>query len=101
MPTLGSEGSRLNAIAVLSTSDAWAVGQTQESNGGILTLTEQFDGSTWKISASPDPGSLGKLVENTLQGVGSAGGENLFAVGTQEIPGQLVQRTQAIASTKG
>ena len=57
--------------------------------------------ASWKIVASPDPGSLGKLVVNTLQGAGSAGGKDLFAVGTQEIPGQLVNRTLAVATTKG
>jgi hypothetical protein len=101
VPTVGSEGSQLSGIAVLSAGDAWAVGQTQDSKGGIFTLTEQFNGSTWSISASPDPGSVGNLVENTLQAVGSAGGGNLFAVGTQEIPGQLVQRTLAITTSKG
>ena len=100
VPTVGSNGSRLNGIVVLSPTDAWSVGQTQ-SDGSLLTLTEKFNGSAWKISASPDPGSQGKLIVNTLQGVGSAGGGNLFAVGTQQIPGQLVNRTLAFATTKG
>jgi hypothetical protein len=101
VPTVGSEGSLLNGIVVLSATDAWSVGQTQESNGSLLTLTEKFDGSAWKISPSPDPGSQGKLTVNTLEAVGSSGGGNLTAVGTQEIPGQLVNRTLAIATKKG
>jgi hypothetical protein len=101
VPTVGSDGSRLDAIVVLSTTEAWSVGQTQESNGSLLTITEKFNGSAWKISPSPDPGSQGKLTVNTLQAVGSAGGGNLIAVGSQEIPGQLVNRTLAIATTKG
>ena len=88
-------------LVVLSPTDAWSVGQTRESKGGLLTLTENFNGTSWETSASPDPGSQGKLLENTLQGVGSAGGGSLFAVGTQHIPGQLVNRTLAIATTKG
>ena len=101
VPTTGSEGTRLNGIVALSATDAWSVGQTQENNGAILTIIEQFNGSAWKIDPSPDPGSTGKLLVNTLQGVGSAGGGHLFAVGTQHIPGQLVNRTLAIATTKG
>ena len=101
VPSMGSDGSRLNGIVALSATDAWTVGQIQESDGALLTITEQFNGSAWKIVASPDPGSLGKLVVNTLQWVGSAGGKDLFAVGTQEIPGQLVNRTLAVATTKG
>lgn len=60
LPNLGSEGSQPNGIVAVSANDVWAVGQTQESNGSILTLTEQFNGSTWSISPSPDPGSVGK-----------------------------------------
>jgi hypothetical protein len=101
VPTVGSDGSRLNGIVALSATDAWSVGQTQESDGAFLTLTEHFNGSAWRIAASPDPGSVGKLVVNTLQAVASAGGNNLIAVGTQEIRGQLVNRTLAIATTKG
>lgn len=101
VPTVGSDGSELNGIVVVSPTDVWSVGQTHESDGALLTLTEKFNGLAWKISASPDPGSLGNLVVNTLQGVASAGGGNLFAVGTQEIQGQLVNRTLAIATTKG
>jgi hypothetical protein len=101
VPTTGSEGSRLNGILALSASDAWAVGQTQENNGALLTITEQFNGSAWKIVASPDPGSLGKLPVNTLQAVGSAGSGDVLAVGTQEIPGQLVNRTLVIATSNG
>ena len=56
VPTLGTEGSLLNGIQVLSPADAWAVGQTQESNGAILSLTEQFNGKTWTVVPSPDRG---------------------------------------------
>jgi hypothetical protein len=101
VPTTGSDGSRINGIVALSATDVWSVGQTQESNGALLTITEEFNGSAWRISASPDPGSVGMLTVNTLQAVGGAGGRDLFAVGTQEIPGQLVNRTLAIATKKG
>ena len=101
VPTVGSDGSLLNGIAVLSATDAWAVGQTQESNGALLTLAEQFNGSTWTISDTPDPGKQGNLTVNTLDAVGSAGGHNLFAVGTRETPGQLVHRTLALNTTQG
>jgi hypothetical protein len=101
VPTVGSGGSILNGIAVLSATDVWAVGQTQESKGGLLTLAEQFNGSTWTISDTPNPGKEGNLLENTLQSVSGAGGHNVFAVGTQDIPGQLITRTLAINTTQG
>jgi hypothetical protein len=101
VPNLGTEGSRLNGIQVLSPTDAWAVGQTQESNGAILTLTEQYNGSAWTIVPSPDPGSLANLSDNSLDAVATAGAGNLFAVGVRETPGQAVLRTLALATTQG
>jgi hypothetical protein len=102
VPTLGTEGSTLSGIQVLSPTDAWAVGQTQESKGGILTLTEQYNGSAWTIVPSPDPGSIdGKLKDNSLVAVTTAGGSNLFAVGARVTPGQSVNRTLALATTRG
>ncbi len=101
VPTLGTEGSTLNGIQVLSPTDAWAVGQTQESNGAILSLTEQFNGKTWGVVPSPDPGISGRLKDNALDGVASAGGSNLFAVGSRATKGQSVNRTLAIATSQG
>jgi hypothetical protein len=100
--TLGTEGSLLNGVQVLSPADAWAVGQTQESNGAILTLTEQFNGTTWTVVRSPDPGAIGgTLKDNGLDSVASAGGSNLFAVGSRATKGQSVNRTLAIATSQG
>ena len=73
-PNAIKEGSRLNAIRALSPADVWAVGQTQKNNGSILTLTEQYNGSSWTVSLSPDPGMLENLVDNSLDSVGSGGG---------------------------
>jgi hypothetical protein len=101
VPNLGTEGSRLNGIQVLSPTDAWAVGQTQESNGAILTLTERYNGSAWTIVPSPDPGSLANLSDNSLAAVTTAAAGNLFAVGARETPGQAVLRTLALATTQG
>ena len=101
VPTLGTEGSLLNGIQVLSPANAWAVGQTQESNGPILSLTEQFNGKTWTVIPSPDPGMSGTLKDNALDGVASAGGSNLFAVGSRATKGQSANRTLAIATSQG
>jgi hypothetical protein len=101
VPNIGTEGSRLRAIQVVSPKDVWAVGQEQKNDGSILSLTEQFNGSTWTISPSPDPGMLGHLIDNSLASVSSAGGANLFGVGAREMTGQCCLRTLAIATTQG
>ncbi len=100
-PNATKEGSMLNSIEVLSPTDAWAVGQTQKNNGSILTLTEQFNGSSWTVIPSPNPGMIGNLVVNSLDSVGSAGGGNLLAVGADEMSGQCCLRTLAIGTSKG
>jgi hypothetical protein len=66
-------------------------------------LTEQFNGSKWTVVTSPDPGRIGgTVVNNTLFGVGSAGGGNLFAVGERGAPkGQCCVRSLAISTTQG
>jgi hypothetical protein len=101
VPNLGTEGSRLRSIQLVSRSDVWAVGQEQKNNGSILSLTEQFNGSKWTVVPSPDPGMQGKLIINSLDGIGSAGGGNLIAVGARETPGQCCLRTLAIGTTEG
>jgi hypothetical protein len=51
--------------------DIWAVGQTQQLNGAIQTLTAQFNGTAWAVVASPDPGNTPP--DNSLDAVASAG----------------------------
>jgi hypothetical protein len=58
---VGGEGSLLNSIQVLPPTDAWIVGATFGLNGATRTLTEQFNGTTWTIAPSPDPGHLGGM----------------------------------------
>ena len=98
VPTKGSEGSRLNGISALSSHDVWAVGQTQEDNGTIKTLTEHFNGSKWAIVGSPDPGGFGN---DSLDAVTASGATDLLAVGADEIKGQCCLRTLAIGTNEG
>jgi hypothetical protein len=94
-----ANGWRLSATPIRT--DAWAVGQTRESNRAILTLTERYNGSAWTIVPNPDPGSLANLSDNSLAAVTTAGAGNLFAVGARETPGQALNRALALATTQG
>ena len=110
VPTLGTEGSALRGIQVISPAYVWAVGQTQEDNGAISTLAEQFNGKAWAVSPSPDPGTIGTgglgttsgatISDNSLDSVASAGRTDLFAVGVQFLIGHG-ERTLAIDTTQG
>ena len=101
LPNAGGEGNRLFGTMALSSKDVWAVGQTQRNNGAILTLTQQFNGTSWQTVPSPTPGRLGGLPDGSLQGVASAGGGVLFTAGAQEVPGQCCLRTLALETTRG
>ena len=94
----GGVGSQLFGITAVSATDVWAVGHSQPANGTITTLTEQFNGSTWSVVPSPSPGLLGV---DTLFGVAGAGGQQLFAVGSDEQSGQCCLRTLALQTTSG
>jgi hypothetical protein len=97
-PNIGNTGSSLFAITAVSASNVWAVGHSQSDNGTITTLSEQFNGSTWSVVPSPNPGLLGV---DTLFGVAAAGGSQLFAIGSDEQSGQCCLRTLALQGTSG
>jgi hypothetical protein len=99
-PNQGGEGSRLNATVALSKADVWAVGQTQELDGTILTLTQQFNGTIWTTVASPSPAG-GGLTIDSLHGVTTAGAGFVVAVGAREIAGQCCLRTLALMTRDG
>jgi alpha-tubulin suppressor-like RCC1 family protein len=101
VPSTGSEGSTLNGIQVLSPTDIWSAGATEQTDGGQLALTEHFNGMSWSISPALDPGQLADLPDNVLLGVASSGAGSVLVVGGDEIPGQGVGRTLALTTTKG
>ena len=66
--------------------DIWAVGQTQQLNGAIAPLTEQFNGTAWKVVTSPAPGSKGRTPDDSLDGVASPGHGLSFRGGRPRYP---------------
>jgi hypothetical protein len=98
-PNRGGEGSLLNAIDAVSAGDIWAAGQTQQLNGAIQTLTEQFTGTAWAVVASPGPGH--NPTDDSLDAVASAGSGQVFAAGARNVPGQCCLRTLVLRTTSG
>ena len=107
-PDPGAFGSALESITALSASDIWAVGQTQSSaKGPVRTLTEHFNGTSWTVAASPDPGTAGN---DELFAVASPGGHQLDTVGgaavagdpcLTDVSGTFCLRTLALHTTSG
>ncbi|GCE10776.1 hypothetical protein [Tengunoibacter tsumagoiensis] len=85
-PDIGAQGDRqfnsLNALAAVSGTDIWSVG-TYTGLHGIYnhTLTEHWDGTSWKIVSSPDSGN-DLSQHNELRGVSARAANDVWAVGT-------------------
>ena len=73
----------------------------EDDEGPLIAGTqpaEQFNGSAWSVVRSPNPGLLGV---DSLFGVAGAGGQQLFAIGSDEQSGQCCLRTLALRTTSG
>jgi hypothetical protein len=78
-PSLGLD-SVLRGIAAISANDIWAVGAGNFSTtSGTATLIERWDGTSWKIISSPNPGTA----SNSLFGVTALRDGTVVAVGSQ------------------
>ena len=75
-PSTGSLYNTLTGVAVVSASDAWAVGW-QANGGPSQTLIEHWNGTQWSVVPSPSPAS----VNNELFGVAAVSATDVWAVG--------------------
>jgi hypothetical protein len=100
-PNAGTEGSLLSGVTAVSPTDVWAAGQTGESDGALLTFTEHFNGQSWSVAPSLDPGELGDGPDSTFQAITSAAPHVLFAVGSLETPTFCCLAALAERSTAG
>jgi hypothetical protein len=78
-PSPGAQRDILTAVAAVSDNDAWAVGEQMDSAGTWHTLAEHWNGSTWTVSPSLDPGASG----NEFFGVHAVSSGSVYAVGAQ------------------
>ncbi len=67
-PSPSTLANLLFGVAIVSATDIWAVGESQNATSGISqTLIEQWNGSSWSVVASPNPGS-GSSPGDSLRG---------------------------------
>lgn len=72
----------LTGVAATSPSNAWAVGSyasPESGSFGLLTLIEHWNGRTWKVVPSPNPGGINNF--NELNAVAAASPARAWAVG--------------------
>jgi hypothetical protein len=68
----------LQGVAGRSPTEVWAVGWSRQSGAVPKTLIERWDGATWSVVESPNPGPVG----NYLEEVAVAGKSEAWAVGS-------------------
>jgi hypothetical protein len=76
-PSPGQVISFLYGVAVLSATNAWAVGEYSLSGGGGLALVLHWNGSCWALVPAPSPGAI----SNHLIRVAVSGTSDAWAVG--------------------
>src|SRR5262249_41734544 len=87
VPQPGSMRDMFFAASALSPSDVWLVGDQEGSNGHFETLAEHWNGSTWSVLPTPDPGSTHNHPYRVAAGAPGGG----WAVGQEvgaKAPGQ-------------
>ena len=81
-PQPGDYVNYLNGVVALSSNNVWAVGLHQNYKGMYQekekTFIENWDGSHWKVSTSPSPGSF----YNSLSAVTAVSANDIWAVGS-------------------
>jgi hypothetical protein len=82
----GTEDAELEAVTAISAIDMWAVGYyfCPPGSGGACTtrtLTEHWNGKSWKIVPSPNPTSSANAPTYELYGVTAVSTDDVWAVG--------------------
>ncbi len=81
-PTLTPSFGELIAVAVLSPTNVWAVGDTSTDGNNFATLIEHWDGTAWTVS----PSTQSAYGNGTLFGI-SGTASDLYAVGAGQSTG--------------
>jgi hypothetical protein len=76
-PNHGTGDNFLNAITVVSPTDAWAGGFWRGADGVARTLVLRWDGRRWSLVDSPNPGDG----EHVLSSASATGGDDVWLAG--------------------
>ncbi|MBV9452145.1 MAG: hypothetical protein JO345_40290 [Streptosporangiaceae bacterium] len=79
IPQPGSVRDMLFGAAAVSPSDVWVAGDQEGADGRFQTLAEHWNGHSWSVVPTPDPGSIG----NHLYGMYAVSSSDIWAVGQQ------------------
>jgi Phosphoesterase family len=80
MPDVGPNENTLLGVSELGSGRTWAVGYFVNAEYAQRTLIEHWDGSSWQMIPSPNPGGQGDI----LYGVSAVSDSDVWAVGGQQ-----------------
>jgi Phosphoesterase family len=80
LPDVGPNENTLFGVSELRSGEAWAVGYYVDAEFVQRTLVERWDGTSWQVFPSPDPGAVGDI----LYSVSALSDTDAWAVGAQE-----------------
>lgn len=93
-PSPGADSNDLNSVTAISATDVWAVGTTSDTfDGKVHTFTLHWDGTSWALVSSPDPGR-GRGGSSYLFGVTGNSSDDVWAAGMYvdtSVPKTLVE----------
>ena len=101
---IGPYGNILNGVTAISANNVWAVGAFYTSSSGSpQTLIERWNGTSWSIIPSPNPGTVYTVLNSVTRVPGT---NHLWAVGSFQssgVPQTLIEqwngRTWSLVST--
>lgn len=82
MPPMGGSSTSDNALAAVSPTNMWAIGDWFDNSNNFQTFAQHWDGSAWTTVATPDPGGPeGSGLDTVLLGAAAASNKDVFGVG--------------------
>lgn len=89
-PNVGTNNNGLTGITAVSKNDLWAVGSFTDGSTSLgETLIEHWDGTTWSVVPSPNPG----VGMNYLTSVSAVSANKIWAVGSAFSSNSLTSQT--------
>ena len=85
-PNVAGTTDSLSAVTALSATNVWAVGASTPTTGATNTLIEHWNGTSWTIIPSPNPGT-DPTASNFLYQLAGVSANDLWAVGQYETSG--------------
>lgn len=74
---VGTASNFLTGVTVVNRKDAWAAGYYVDSSGNNQSLIERWDGTSWSVVPSPNPG----LNSNVLTAINAHAANKIWVVG--------------------